>query len=169
MRELQQVYEAYGESALSANLRRHIDLEQRRRVKKGAGKAHGSTAWSELFEEVGQGDQRQMVQAAVARKTELGWIRRPRETQQQQWVASQQQQGEGQNHSVAGPPAQQQQQGQRAARHSKQQGQAAAAAAEADSLQQFDFSAAVAGVQSETAAAHRQSKGRRRRQELQQG
>jgi hypothetical protein len=161
MKELQQVYAARGEQALTNNLSRHIRITESRGALKKAGKLHGSTAWGAMIEGVRSEEQRELFNAAHKRKVELGIIR-PRQLQQgDAWQAGQQQQQ--QQHEQ--PQAQERQQPQqRRGGHGRQQAQAQQ---EPDSLAGFDFGAAVQAVQSEAAAAHRVP-GRRRRQALQQ-
>lgn len=162
MRELQQIYAAKGERALSRNLQRHIELTESRVAVKRAGKAHGSTAWQGMIGEVREQEQQAVVEEARQRKRDLGLIRTPPRQQQQMWQAAEVQQHQRQQRQKPPPVRQPARSGQQQ-RHSKQQ-----QAEEADGLQGFDFSLATQAVQVEAAAAEQHAKGRRRRQQLQQ-
>jgi hypothetical protein len=163
MRELQQIYAAKGERALSRNLERHIELTESRVAVKRAGKAHGSTSWQAMIGEVREQEQRVVVEEARERKRDLGLIRTPPRQQQQLWQAAEVQRHQQQQQQQQPPVVRQPARGGQHQRHSKQQ-----QAEEANGLQGFDFSLASQAVQVETAAAEQQAKGRRRRQQLQQ-
>jgi len=162
MRELQAIYHAKGERQLEANLQRHIALAEAREAQKKAGKAHGSTAWTQLFGQVQEPDQQGLVRAARQRKVQLGLIRPVQHSQQEVWqlAQQQQQQGQGQGQGQAGQQP----------RHSKQQQQQQQRGdGAASGIPGFDFAAAANAVLEEAAAAaQQQARGRRRRQNLQQ-
>jgi hypothetical protein len=159
MRELQYIYEVKGESELSRNLLRHIELAERREAAKKSGKMHGSTGWAQMFTSIKTGEEEwEVVNAARQRKLELGLIRELRSDQQDAWQAAQQQQQQQQRRPQATPP--QQPRGHSKLAQQQQQ--------EPDQLQGFDFSAAVQAVQAEAVAAQQQAVGRRRRAQLKQ-
>ncbi|KIY94677.1 PsbD mRNA maturation factor Nac2 [Monoraphidium neglectum] len=79
MGELAAIYEARGEAALAANLRRHLANKIAMRDAKRSGSAWASEAWVRYAEATRSAEQRQVVAAARRRKKELGLIR-PRDS-----------------------------------------------------------------------------------------
>ncbi|WIA39029.1 hypothetical protein OEZ86_005175 [Tetradesmus obliquus] len=99
MGELAAIYAARGDTALAANLGRHLSNVEAATAMKQSGKLHGNQAWASYYRQSAQPQQRQVIEAAWQRKRDLGLIRQPRgaaaaaagaRRQQQQ----QQQQGE---------------------------------------------------------------------------
>jgi hypothetical protein len=102
MGELAAIYAARGDTALAANLSRHLSNVEAAQAMKQSGKLHGNQAWASYYRQSAQPQQRQVIEAAWQRKRDLGLIRQPRgaaaaarrqqQRQQQSGQAQQQQQ-----------------------------------------------------------------------------
>jgi hypothetical protein len=97
MGELSAIYAARGDTALAANLSRHLSNVEAAQAMKQSGKLHGNQAWASYYRQSAQPQQRQVIESAWQRKRDLGLIRQPRGSalrQQQQLGQAQQQQDE---------------------------------------------------------------------------
>ncbi|KAF6251870.1 hypothetical protein COO60DRAFT_579528 [Scenedesmus sp. NREL 46B-D3] len=109
MGELAAIYAARGDSALAANLSRHLSNMEAAQAMKQSGKLHGNEAWASYYRRSAQPQQRQLIESAWQRKRDLGLIRHPRggsarrqQQQQQPGQAQQRQQQDQQQHEVDG-------------------------------------------------------------------
>lgn len=80
MGELAAIYAARGDTALAANLSRHLSNVEAATAMKQSGKLHGNQAWASYYRQSAQPQQRQVIEAAWQRKRDLGLIRQPRGT-----------------------------------------------------------------------------------------
>jgi hypothetical protein len=97
MGELSAIYAARGDTALAANLSRHLNNVEAAQAMKQSGKLHGNQAWASYYRQSAQPQQRQVIESAWQRKRDLGLIRQPRgaamrQQQQQELGQTQQQQ-----------------------------------------------------------------------------
>jgi hypothetical protein len=92
MGELAAIYAARGDTALAANLSRHLSNVEAAQAMKQSGKLHGNQAWASYYRQSAQPQQRQVIEAAWQRKRDLGLIRQPHGAAAARWRQQQQQQ-----------------------------------------------------------------------------
>jgi hypothetical protein len=96
MGELSAIYAARGDTALAANLSRHLSNVEAAQAMKQSGRLHGNQAWASYYRQSAQPQQRQVIESAWQRKRDLGLIRQPRGGAVRQQLQQQQQQaGQG--------------------------------------------------------------------------